>query len=509
MPGRDAPPPLPALDSILDSPSPEASPRLAASLIGLGVAFDLAFNGQQPGISIPLFVGLLALSLRSVARRSIETDLLLGTAVGVSCFCAVRASGGMIALDVLAVAGLLGLVATQDAGSIFSLSVPQLARRASAIPRRAIEMPHYLIPAIVRGRRWRRAGDRPYVRAVALAVPVLALFAALLASGDRVFARVLSRVLPDWKAEHLVSHVILIAIGTALVAILWRIAAGDSPDPAPRVPSDEPSRRPLSFTETATVLTAIVTLFAAFVVVQLAYLFGGKQRVLVTPGLTYAEYARSGFFQLSAVAALTAVVILGSWDLTRRDGETHDRWFRGLVSALIALTGVILASALTRLALYEGAFGFTINRFFGYVGIAVIGGMLVVLLVAIMTGRRDRVVAGALAVGLAALLTVNVMSPDRFVAERNVARFGAIGRIDAEYVASLGPDAVPVTVGLLRVLPPLEARTLTLTLCVRSGELSQDSGWRSYNTGRTAARNALVAAGITPASCDVAASLPS
>ena len=49
-------------------------------------------------------------------------------------------------------------------------------------------------------------------------------------------------------------------------------------------------------------LTLLDALFLAFVIVQLAVLFGGHDRVLRTTGLTYAEYARSGFWQLLAVA---------------------------------------------------------------------------------------------------------------------------------------------------------------------------------------------------------------
>ena len=55
-------------------------------------------------------------------------------------------------------------------------------------------------------------------------------------------------------------------------------------------------------------------LFALFVAVQLAVLFGGDGYVRATAALTYAEYARSGFAQLVAVAALTlAVAALAFW----------------------------------------------------------------------------------------------------------------------------------------------------------------------------------------------------
>ena len=63
--------------------------------------------------------------------------------------------------------------------------------------------------------------------------------------------------------------------------------------------------------EIGTVLGAIDLLFLSFVIVQFRYLFGGHALVQATTGLTYAEYARRGFFELVAVAALVLPLLLG------------------------------------------------------------------------------------------------------------------------------------------------------------------------------------------------------
>jgi hypothetical protein len=51
-------------------------------------------------------------------------------------------------------------------------------------------------------------------------------------------------------------------------------------------------------------------LFLGFMAVQLRYLFGGADLVEVTAGLGYAEYARRGFFELVATAALVVPILL-------------------------------------------------------------------------------------------------------------------------------------------------------------------------------------------------------
>jgi len=323
----------------------------------------------------------------------------------------------------------------------------------------------------------------------------------------RVFGRLISSFLPEWNVSSFVSHIVLTLVGAALVAILWRTAAGRERAWDERATI---GRSPvLSFAEWATVLFGIDVLFAGFVVVQFAYLFGGHHRVSVTPGLTYAEYARSGFFQLSAVAALTVLVILAAWDWGGRDHRGHERTFRTLVTAMVVLSGVVLASALKRLALYEGTFGFTINRFFGYVAIASIGAVLLVLVGAMWTGRRDRLIAGFLAVGFAALMAINVLNPDRFVATHNLARYEAIHKIDAAYLGgALGPDAVAVTATLLKTLPPADRSALLRGLCVQLPGLDAEPSWRSDNLGRSTARAALETAGVTQATCENALQKP-
>ena len=60
--------------------------------------------------------------------------------------------------------------------------------------------------------------------------------------------------------------------------------------------------------EAATVLIAVDILFAVFVVLQIAYLFGGQDTLAAT-GLPYGEYARSGFFELVSVAVLAGGLV--------------------------------------------------------------------------------------------------------------------------------------------------------------------------------------------------------
>ena len=96
----------------------------------------------------------------------------------------------------------------------------------------------------------------------------------------------------------------MIALVVAWIAAgALSFAARPGDDAAEREAMTAWSRRPrLGTVEVVTVLVALNAVFLAFVILQAAYLFGGQDTLAAT-GLTYAEYARQGFFQLLAAAS--------------------------------------------------------------------------------------------------------------------------------------------------------------------------------------------------------------
>src|SRR5206468_563436 len=100
---------------------------------------------------------------------------------------------------------------------------------------------------------------------------------------------------------------------------------------------------PAGVTEVAVVLGLLNALFLAFVLVQVRYFFGGAALVQVTRGLTCADYARRGFFELVAVTALVLPVLLAAHWLLPKESTGPQRLFRVLAGSLVAMLFVIMA----------------------------------------------------------------------------------------------------------------------------------------------------------------------
>lgn len=103
-----------------------------------------------------------------------------------------------------------------------------------------------------------------------------------------------------------------------------------------------------------------------------------------------------------------------------------------------------------------------------------------------MLRRRGRPVRGMVVTGVVALLALAWLDPERFVAERNVARFAETGRIDTDYLVTLSADAV----GPLLRLPEPQRSCALVGIASRLGP----DDWRSANASRAAARATVPAA---------------
>ncbi len=153
-----------------------------------------------------------------------------------------------------------------------------------------------------------------------IALPIVAVFAALLSSADLVFAQRLNDFAKLFRLEKLPEYIfraVYILIGAYALAGVFLHAAQKSQDEKltgmekPLVPQF------LGFTEAAVVLGAVVLLFAIFVVIQFQYFFGGQTNIGVQ-GYTFSEYARRGFGELVAVAFFSLLLFLGLSAIVRR-----------------------------------------------------------------------------------------------------------------------------------------------------------------------------------------------
>ena len=396
--------------------------RLAWLLVGVAFAGGLAWRDAPPLKLLGLGCATLTFALAAHRRNASW----------------VRRAGVVRYASALA----LGALHAWTAGALALVDAMRPARRLESGP----------------AAEWRQAAA--VARGLLIAAPFLVVFGALFMSADAVFTQLVSNVIRV-DFGRLAGHLVLFSICAWLsIGYLRGFLTGTEPvvDGRPAfegrdVPASK--RLTLGMTETATALAAIDLLFLLFVIVQFRYFFGGNALVQVTPGLTSAEYARRGFFELVAATVLVMPVLLAADWLADRRGQRDGVVFRTLAGAQIGLVLAIAASALERLRLYYASYGLSDARFYAMVLLVWIGAMLLWLAATVLRGRRDLFAFGALASGLAAVALLFAINPDALVARTNVARATSDTTIpfDAAYAASLSGDAVPPLIAALPALP--------------------------------------------------------
>ncbi len=495
-----APRALPTMAGMLQ---PRAvSAVVLASLLGL--AAQLLFFHEPLGLNAllvtVLFLGAAWL-LRDPAVPLRGRDAWLpASAFAFSAFCAVRADAPLLAFDVLATIGCVAAtVAAWSGVSVSALPVAAVIAEGWSLAERAIlGAVDVLVPAWPRlriaPRRFARASR--YVGGVGLAVPFVVIFALLFSSADAVFARSLENVL-DLKR---IADVLRETPGRLVIALAFAWPAAGALAALWRVPRDHLGSRARSLlaAETATVTLALVAaLFAIFVTLQLAYLFGGRD-TLDAAAITYSAYAHRGFFELMGAVALVGALLFGLELAVRARG----RAYLAAALTLLALTAVVLASAWYRLDLYQQAYGWTELRFYATCAIAGLALGLAIFAWCVARGRMAYALQPlAMAVVLVAL-TANAMGPAAFVARANIARIvdpsalpaDAARTFDADHLVTLGGGAIVELVDAFPRLPLSQRLYVDILLRVELSRRDEDRApdWQGWNFERERERAALV-----------------
>lgn len=481
-------------DDIADTNARSARQILLQSIL-LGVMADSVFRPEPTGVAWVSWVAALAGAAVLVARYrgdrlSREASAWLLVAVMCAALVALRAAELLQLVNTAATLTALALFSAAASGrpvtSIFAARVRDvLASLVHAAADGLTGAARLVFRDADLGRAISTSASTrwPLLRAMLLTLPLFVAFAALLSRADPVFGSIFR--FPEIAVDQLAGHVILTGVFAWLSAGWMRGAFLTSTERSP-LPRHLPLQ--LGKLEVTMALGTVLGLFAVFVAIQLRWLFGGADVVQATTGLTVAEYARRGFFELVMVAALVFPLILGT-RATLSDAATLQRHAR-LSLALLALLAAIIASAVLRMQLYVSSFGLTTDRLFALAFMLWLAVVFVAMAATLLRGWEKPFAAVTVISGFVALLAVNAFNPELVVARVNLARGGAPDGIDYEYLTRLSADATPVVAAALAAAPP-STRACNAARVLRKRYVGAEE--RRFNFAQQNARRAVLA----------------
>ncbi len=440
---------------------------IAAPVLSLALSLlfwhTFVLDGYGPGVGVPVFVGChfgaVMLMLGRRARYTKESVFLLIVSMGLAVSCWLYSTTDLMMLNCF-------IILATAAGATFLLSGqnPLALGDARFLPetiRLSVLALFTRIHALFRPMTQLGQGRKSTLGQVGLSllvcIPLLAIVLALLASADAVFDSFFD-AMRAWLEELSLGEVVWKLCRTIVLALmigsglhyLIAVPARETEMPKAR------ERQALPFLLPVLLLDGVYILFCA---VQIKYLFGGAESTAISGHWAY--YARQGFFQLVAVAAinLTLCTLGAHRDRVRMQGGTFLRIALGL---MLILTLVILASAARRMQLYILAYGLSTLRLMTLWGMAVIlAGIGLAGWKLIDPNATFLRVFIPLVLGSWCLFCL--AGPGPLQAHYNVNRYlqGSLTEVDTIHLSSLGTDALPALYRLEEAEPDLSAAAIS------------------------------------------------
>lgn len=327
-------------------------------------------------------------------------------------------------------------------------------------------------------------------------IPTAIVFALL--SFDEGFVKLVEDLLPD-LSEDFPSFVGDLFLGVIFAAIFFGALVGASrlrekfggkPN---EIPAAKTHFMPRSLVCAS--VTPILLLYVIFFVSQWDWYISAFTHRL-PESLTYAEYARNGFFQLCWVCAINAVMLL-FFNLFIRETEGRRDPIRLIYSCLISVfTLVLIATALSKMLLYIDSYGLTRKRVYASWFMLLLAAIFVAVLLRQFV-RKIPLVATVVVICLVFFAGIVLPNVDGAIADYNVDAYlsGELDSVDVESLAEYGASAVPALVHLRDSLGEEDAELreqVQNKLKLISWDLSQlPDGFFAFNIPTVRARRLL------------------
>ena len=476
--------------------------EILEAAILLGILGDTLLRATPWGLNVTLWIGgVAAASLALMVRWrgatwKSDANWLYAPLIFFAAAFAWRDSPTLKLFDFVAIMVILALFTLRALNLKVKLAgIVQYAYASVVATFSALFGPFVLLVSDIQWKTIPRNGLTKHLfailRGLAIATPLILIFGLLFVAADAVFAGLVQKTF-NFNAKSFVTHILLMSFLTWIVGGYLRAvtmgldsAIFDAVQPASN--NDVSSFRldgqesyvltaketaetgaednaainkaigqgqtnvssqihrfiSLGIVEISIVLGLLNVLFLSFVIIQIRYFFGGAELVQATTSLTYAEYARRGFFELVTVAALVLPILLGAHWLLKKENPAHEKIFRFLAGAKVALLFVIMASAVKRMMLYQSEYGQTELRVYTTAFMLWLALVFVWFVLTVLRGKRERFVCGALVASFLVLGGLHVLNPDDYIVRVNAQRALEGKMFDARYASWLSADAVP------------------------------------------------------------------
>ena len=275
------------------------------------------------------------------------------------------------------------------------------------------------------------------------AVPVLFVVVPLLLSSDDAFRGMMDNLFADTGSTVFKT---VLGIGISLFVITYGISLK-----ADRIGKIRPGRTSgIENIYIVSFLSAISICYLLYLFSQLAYFFSAFKGFLPDGEITYAQYARKGFFEMCAIAVINLAIVFLSVLLAKKENGKLSPGIKAVTTFIALFTLIIIATAISKMVLYIDTYGMTILRLTTSAFMLFLAVVFISVILRIYTSKVN-ILKTALVCASCILVILGVANVNTVCAAYNYEsyRSGKLDSIDVEAIYFLGDEGIPYLIKLV------------------------------------------------------------
>lgn len=277
---------------------------------------------------------------------------------------------------------------------------------------------------------------------LACAIPVLIIVVPLLMSSDYAFRGMMSDIF-----RNTLSTILKSAFGVAIS--LFVISYGFSLKTGRVAKVKQGNFTGIENVYIISFLSAIGMCYLLYLFSQLAYFFSAFKGFLPSTEITYAQYARKGFFEMCVIAVINLVIVFLALLISKKQNGKVCHGIKAIATFIAVFTLIIIATAISKMVLYIDAYGMTVPRlttsaFMLFLGVVFISVILRIYITKINIIKTALIAAGCI------VLVLGTANVNAICAKYNYESYKTkkLDTIDIGALYDLGDEGIPYIVKL-------------------------------------------------------------
>ena len=318
------------------------------------------------------------------------------------------------------------------------------------------------------------------IKSLLIVIPVVIIVLILLSTADQIFGNLftsITNLFKDVNLTTLILRLIWIVVLFIYLGALFNYIINKYSKEKNEVEEIKIKINDYTIKLLLTILNVIYVVFDFIQIRSLVLKYGLNN-------INYAEYARSGFFQLVAISILNLVIVL----MSKKTKETKYNKIMSII--MVGLTLIIIASSFMRMMMYESAYGYTLLRLLVYVCL-ITEVILLIPTVLYILDSKINIFKYYMIIIISVYTLINFVSVDYVIARNNINRYYNSKKLDLEYLMNDYTDNVPLLIELKNKTNDLKLKNDINEYLKQIKDDNKSNDFREFNISRKNAINNL------------------